>query len=224
MVRTAQRRPDGATRNRPIPTGRIESRRARSVALALSLLGLFYLALFSSPGVSAVATLNWLFYVACYTPLKAVSVWQLPVGSVAGAMPIVIGGAVVQAPMSPLTVILFGIVFWWQFPHAIAIAWIYRDHYAQANLQVASVRDPSGKLPGVLAVVGAVVLLPISLLPVTMQYTNLIFGAVALVAGLVYLVLSVQFLRTRADQSAHHVLWASFLYLPAILFTLLGTS
>ncbi len=80
-------------------------------------------------------------------------------------MPLVIGGAVAGAPLSSMTLLLFAIVFFWQFPHAIAIAWIYREHYAQANLQVATVKDPSGKLAGVLAVAGAAILLPVSLLP-----------------------------------------------------------
>ena len=134
------------TQHRPIPTGRIPSGQALAFGVGTSLLGLCYLAVFSDRLVAIVAVLDWVFYVACYTPLKSVSVWQLPVGAVAGAMPMVIGGAVAGTPCGAMTWMLFGIVFFWQFPHAIAIAWIYRDHYANANLQVATVADPSGQI------------------------------------------------------------------------------
>jgi protoheme IX farnesyltransferase len=171
-----------------------------------------------------VATLNWVFYVACYTPLKSISVWQLPVGAIAGAMPMVIGGAVAGAPLGAMTITLFAVVFFWQFPHATAIAWIYRDHYAHANLQVASVKDPSGNLAGILAVTGASVLLPVSLLPAVFQYANVTFGVVATVMGIVYLALSIGFLRHRQDRAARKMLWASFVYLPVVLSTLLWTT
>ncbi len=187
------------------------------------LLGLLYLAFFSSHLVAFVAALNWVFYVACYTPLKSISVWQLPVGAVAGAMPMVIGGAVAGTPLGTMTWMLFGIVFFWQFPHAIAIAWIYRDHYAKANLQVASVADPSGRLAGILAACGAAILLPVSLLPAIWHFTGIAFGVIAALLGLVYLALSLHFLRQRQDAPARRMLWASFLYLPAILLTLLLT-
>ncbi len=212
------------TQHRPIPTGRIPSRQGLAFGVGISLMGLVYLAIFSSPLVAGVAVLNWVFYVACYTPLKSVSVWQLPVGAIAGAMPMVIGGAVVEAPVAPLTLMLFAIVFFWQFPHAIAIAWIYREHYAQANLQVATVKDPTGKLAGVLAVAGAVVLLPVSLLPALFHYTNAFYGVVAAGAGIYYLALSIRFLRQREDAVARKILWTSFLYLPAILLAVLLTT
>jgi protoheme IX farnesyltransferase len=212
------------TRNRPLPTGRIASRHGLAFAVGLSLLGLLYLTILSTQLVALVAVLSWIFYVACYTPLKAISVWQLPVGAVAGAMPIVIGGAVVGAPLSTLSLVMFGVLFLWQFPHAIAIAWIYRDHYARAKLQVASVRDPSGRLSGILAVLGAALLVPVSILPTALQYANGLFAVVAAVAGLGYLLVSCRFLRERSDPAARKMLVASFLYLPALLFTLLCTT
>ncbi len=211
------------TQNRPIPTGRIGSRQALAIGITTSLIGLIYLAAFSSRLVGLFAGLNWVFYVACYTPLKSKSVWQLPVGAVAGAIPMVIGGTVAGAPLGILTWILFCMVFFWQFPHAMAIAWIYRDHYANAHLQVASVRDPSGRLAGVLAVLGAIFLLPVSLLPAVDQYANALFGIIAAALGIVYLWLSIAFLWRREILPARRLLWASFLYLPAILIALAAT-
>ncbi len=211
------------TQNRPIPTGRIPSRQALAFGVAISVAGLLYLTAFSSDLVALVGALNWIFYVACYTPLKSYSVWQLPVGAVAGAMPMVIGGAVAGAPQGILTWVLFAVVFFWQFPHAMAIAWIYRDHYANASLQVASVADPTGRLAGVLATVGAAFMLPISLLPSLLRYATPLFGVTAAALGLIYLALSWKFLRERTDAAARRMLWASFLYLPAILLALLLT-
>ena len=213
-----------STQHRPIPTGSISSGQALAFGVGISLLGLSYLFVVSSSLVAAVAALSWVFYVVCYTPLKTVSIWQLPVGAVAGAMPIVIGGAVADAPLGSLTLTLFAIVFLWQFPHAIAIAWIYRDHYAQAHLQVASVKDPSGRLAGILAVAGAAVLLPVSLLPTVRHNSSLWFGVVAAVTGIAYLSLSTEFLRRPQDSTARKMLWASFLYLPVILIALVCTT
>ena len=163
---------------------------------------------------------NWVFYVACYTPLKSRTAWQLPVGAVAGAMPMLIGGAVAGAPLSAMSLALFGIVFCWQFPHAMAIAWIYREQYARAGLQVVSVPDPSGRWrhPGR---AGAAVLLPVSILPVAAADANAWFGGVAIVCGLAYLCPGSRFWRERTDLRARQMLWASFLYLPVVLIGLL---
>lgn len=209
------------TQNRPIPTGRVSSPRALAFGLALSLLGALFLSVTASAWVAALAMLNWLFYVACYTPLKARSVWQLPVGAVAGALPMLIGGAVADAPWAGLTWALFGLLFFWQFPHAIAIAWIYRHQYAQAGLRVASVYDPSGRLSGWLAALGGIVLIPVSLLPMWLGATYSWFGVVAVLCGLAYLWPTIRFWRSHSDLHARHVLWASFAHLPLVLMALL---
>lgn len=212
------------TQGRPIPSGRVPSGHALVFGLLLSVAGLIYLALFSHTWVATLAVLSWIFYVTCYTPLKSISVWQLPVGAVAGAMPMLIGGAVAESPPGAMAVILFGVLFFWQFPHAVAIAWIYRQQYARAGLRVASVTDPTGSLAGRLAVLGAAVLLPVSLMPVALDRRGLLFGGGAMVLGLIYLVLAERFRRSRGDQHARQMLWASFLYLPALLLLLVGTG
>lgn len=209
------------TQGRPIPSGRVPSGRALLFGIVLSVSGLILLSIVADRWVTLMALANWVFYVACYTPLKALSVWQLPVGAVAGAMPMLIGGAVAGAPLNALSWTLFGLVYFWQFPHAIAIAWIYRQQYARAGLRVASVHDPSGRLAGFLATAGAAVLLPVSVLPVVEQQIMAWFGAVATVCGLVYLILAVRFWRERSDRRARQMLWASFLYLPIVLVALL---
>ncbi len=209
------------TARRPIPAGRLSPQHGLTFGILLSLFGLAHLALFSTPLVLSVAAISWIFYVVFYTPLKAISVWQLPVGAVAGAMPMLIGAAAAGAMLSPMALSLFAIVFFWQFPHAVAIAWIYREHYAMAKLQVASVRDPSGQLAGVLGIFGAVVLLPVSLLPAMLLDWPPALSLVAVLLGTAYLTLSVRFLRRRDDRSARHLLWASFAHLPIFLSALL---
>jgi heme o synthase len=208
------------TQGRPIPSGRVSSARALSFGGALSLAGLVYLTIFSDREVALVAVLNWLFYAALYTPLKSRTPWQLPVGAVAGAMPMLIGGAVSGTALSVMAWVQFAIVFCWQFPHAIAIAWIYRDQYARAGLQVVSVRDPSGRWPAILALGGAVVLVPVSLMPVALERANVWFAVVAVACGAAYLGLSAGFWRGRTDVQARQMLWASFLYLPVVLTAL----
>ena len=211
------------TQERPIPSGRVSSGRALLLGVSLSVAGLVYLAILSDHDVALVAVANWVLYVACYTPLKSRTAWQLPVGAVAGAMPMLIGGAVAGALLSAMSLVLCGIVFCWQFPHAMAIAWIYRHQYARAGLQVVSVKDPSGRWPGILATTGAAILLPVSILPVVLQHASAWFGVVATVCGLVYLLLAVRFWRARTDLRARQMLWASFLYLPVVLTALLWT-
>jgi protoheme IX farnesyltransferase len=212
------------TAERPVPAGRMLPRHAMAFGVLLSLIGLAYLAVFSSRLVAAVAVASWVLYVGLYTPLKAVSVWQTPVGAVAGAMPALIGGTVAGAPLGHMTLSLFAIMFLWQFPHAMAIAWICREQYAAANLRLATVRDPTGRMAGVLAVLGAAALVPASLLPAALVRAPVAFGATATILGAAYLVVAVRFLSRRDDARARQLLWASFVHLPVILLTLLLTA
>lgn len=208
------------TQGRPIPSGRVSSGRALSFSVALSMSGLLYLLLQSNDHVALVAAANWMLYAACYTPLKSRTPWQLPVGAVAGALPMLIGAAVVGAAVSAMSLTLFAIVFCWQFPHAMAIAWIYREQYARAGLQVVSVRDPSGRWPGILSVGGAAILLPVSVLPTVWLSGHTAYAVAAIACGLFYLVLSIRFLAERSERQARQLLWASFLYLPVVLAAL----
>lgn len=212
------------TAERPVPAGRMLPRHAMAFGVLLSLAGLAYLAFCSSQLVAAVAATSWVFYVALYTPLKALSVWQTPVGAVAGAMPALIGGAVAAAPLGPMTLALFAIMFLWQFPHAMAIAWVYREQYTRAGLHLATVYDPTGRMAGVLAVLGAAALLPASLLPAALVRVPIAFGAAAAVFSVAYLAVALRFLLRRDDVRARQLLWASFVHLPAILLTLLFTA
>ena len=168
----------------------------------------------------ALAALSWAIYLFTYTPLKSRTAWQTPVGALAGAMPVMLGAATAGAPTSLMALTLFGIVYFWQFPHAMAIAWLYRRQFAAAEVKLATVLDPSGRSAGVLAVLGAVILLPVSMLPATCGGMGWEYAFCALLAGSAYGAVAVIFLLRPADVSARWLLRASLVYLPVLLAAL----
>jgi protoheme IX farnesyltransferase len=204
---------------RPLPAGRISPRRAGIFGVACSLGGLGYLALASGAAVAALAVLSWLLYVAAYTPLKSRTVWQTPVGAVAGAMPVLLGAAAVEALASPVAWSLFGVLFLWQLPHAMAIAWLFRHEFAAAEVRVAPVVDPSGRTAGWLAAIGAIALTPLSMLPVLT--TGWPYAASAAALGAALAVVAIAFAVDRTEPRARLLLHASLVYLPAVLTLIL---
>lgn len=208
------------TAGRPLPAERLTDRQATVFGLAASVAGLGHLWYWSHAGVLAVAVASWLLYVCAYTPLKSRTMWQTPLGALAGAMPVLLGAAVVHAPMSPMAMTLFAVVFFWQFPHAMAIAWLYRDQFADAGIRLATVVDASGRIAGTLALLGAVVLLPASLAPLGFAAPSWPYATAALLLGAVYLACAGRFMHDRNDTTARWLLRASIVYLP-LLFTAL---
>ena len=209
------------TAGRPLPAGRLTGRQVTAFGFLLSAAGVGYLLLASPPGVVALAVASWVLYVWVYTPLKSVTVWQTPVGAVAGAMPVLIGAAVARSPMSPMAVSLFLVLCLWQFPHAMAIAWLYREEFARAEVKLATVVDRSGRAAGVLAVLGSVALMPVSLIPWKFELAGWPYAVAALVLGHAYMACSFGFLHRRTDGTARRLLWASLVYLPALFAALL---
>jgi protoheme IX farnesyltransferase len=212
------------TAGRPLPTGRLTKRQVTVFGLVVSGSGFVYLVLTSHAQVVGLALASWLVYVLIYTPLKSRTVWQTPVGAVAGAMPVLIGASVAQQATSPMAWSLFGIVCLWQFPHAMAIAWLYREEFASAEVKLAAVVDPTGRTAGALAVLGAAGLVPLSLIPPLASWADWRYGAVAALLGAVYLGAAIGFLRRRNDGTARWLLRASLAYLPILLAALLCTA
>ncbi len=209
------------TAGRPLPAGRLTYRQVTCFGLLVSAAGLAYLMLMSGWGVVAAAIASWVVYVCIYTPLKSRSAWQTPVGAVAGAMPVLIGATVARAPMSHMTLSLFGIVCLWQFPHSMAIAWLYRDQFARAGVRLATVADPSGRTAGIVAMLGSVLLLPVSLIPSMCDLADGPHAVTALLLGHAYMACSFGFLLRRTDAAARRLLWASLVYLPVLFAVLL---
>ena len=210
------------TANRPLPAGRISRLRVNLYASAATVAGLAYLAVLANRWAVMFGMLSWLLYVAIYTPMKKVTPWQTPVGALAGAMPIMMGAAVADQPFNPLAWILFGIVFFWQMPHAMAIAWRYRKQFDKAGVKLATVLEPTGRAAGVIAVVGAVLLLAVSLIPWGMGLATTAYAVAATLLGVGYLASSAQFLRARTPQTSLRLQRVSLIYLPAILVALLA--
>ena len=208
------------TASRPLPSGRATTRQVAAFAVFSSLMGLADLAVFAPPAVTLLAALSWCIYVPIYTPLKRVSVWHMPVGAVAGAIPVLLGAATAGAVFSPISLALFGVVFFWQFPHTAAIGWIYREQYARGSVKVAAMVDPSGRLSGRLALLGTVGLLATSLVPATLPAVGWSYLPIALLLGLVLMAFAAKFHRHPTDVNARTLWRMSLLYLPVLLMSL----
>ncbi len=210
------------TIGRPLPSGRLSTRQVTWGGLAASVAGFVYLALATNLTLLALAFVSWLLYVWAYTPLKSRSAWQTPVGAAAGAMPMLLGAAVVEAPWSSLAWALFGVSFFWQLPHAMAIAWRYREQFALAGVRLLTVSEPTGRAAAIVAVGGAGMLIPVSLAPQLVALGGRGYVVVAGVLGLGYLAASLVFLARRNDLTARWLLWLSLVYLPVLLVSLLS--
>lgn len=210
------------TLKRPLPAGRITPTEALVFGLALGTAGLVYLFLTlpSPAGVAAAAT--FVGYVAIYTPLKTMTVWNTVVGAVPGALPPVIGWAAARGWDSPWGgFTLFLVIFVWQLPHFLAIAWMYRADYARGGLRMLPGIDPAGGKTAAVMVLTCAALVPIGLLPLWLGIGGWPTAIGAAVSGLLFLRQTVRFARTRTDGQARKVLRASLLYLPAVLGLLL---
>ena len=210
------------TRLRPLPDGRLQPREAIVVATLMSVGGLVVLALGANLLSAAVALVTLVTYTVIYTPLKRYSSFATVIGAIPGALPPVIGWTAATDSLTPGAWILFGIVFLWQLPHFLAIAWIYREDYARAALQMLPVIEPDGRSTGRQAVVYAVALLPLSLAPtlIGMAGTSYFFGALGLT--LLFVALAVKFALSRSIPDARRLFFGSITYLPLLWILMLA--
>jgi heme o synthase len=211
------------TASRPLPAGRLSSAEALTFAGICLLAGVVYLALFVNAAALAWALVTWITYVLLYTPLKGVSTINTAVGAVAGASPVLIGWSAVGAPLDSRALALFLVLFLWQFPHFMAIAWLYRRQYAEAGHQMLTVVDPTGRRAGAQAVLTALALIPISIIPVlgAPGLGSVLFLSIACLLGVGQLLLASLFLLRRTDARARLLLTATLVYLPTLLTTLM---
>jgi heme o synthase len=211
------------TASRPLPAGRVSGASAVTLSLIGVVVGLAWLATQVNALTAALGAASWLLYVAIYTPLKTRTPLNTVVGAVAGAIPLVMGWTATGAPLSLAAWALAAVLFLWQFPHFMAIAWLYRDDYAAAGHRMASVVDPTGARCGAQAVIGAAMLIPVSLIPAIQPNSGspIIYGLWAVLLGAGQFALAIQFALRRDDRSARQLLRATLLYLPAWLTMLL---
>jgi protoheme IX farnesyltransferase len=210
------------TRRRPIADGRMSPGEGRAIAGIFAVSGLLILWFGSTPSAAVVALVTLLSYVLLYTPLKRRSSLSTVVGAVPGALPPIIGWAAAGGALSrPAPWSLFLLMFLWQLPHFLAIAWMCRDDYARANLPMLPVVDRDGRMTARQAVLWAATLIPISELPFLLNFTGAVYAVSALVLGLGLLALAFRFLMQRTDDNARALFYGSITYLP-LLWIVMG--
>jgi protoheme IX farnesyltransferase len=166
---------------------------------------------------------TWFLYLAVYTPLKPISSVNTIVGAVPGALPPVIGWAGATGEVGLEALSLFLILFLWQFPHFLAIAWLYRDDYRRGGYRMITCDDLTGHKTGFMALGYSTVLIPVSVLPFQIHMAGTIYLVASLLFSLYYWLRAVEFLRERSDQTARRLLFASLWYLPLVyLFLILN--
>ena len=179
--------------------------------------GLLYLALAVNLTTSVIGAVSLVSYLFIYTPLKRVTWLNTAVGAIPGGLPPLMGWTAARGELSTEGWALFAILAFWQLPHFLAIAWIYRDDYARAGFRMLPVIDPHGRRTGRQAVSHTLGLLPVSLCPFLFHLTGAVYLAGALVLGLVFLGFAVQFARQLTVARARQLFFVSILYLPLLL-------
>ena len=208
------------TRNRPVAAGRMRMTEALAFGLALTLAGLGLLRFGAGALAALVALLTWSTYLFAYTPLKTRTSLSTIVGAFPGALPPVIGWAAARGQIEPGAVVLFAILFLWQIPHFLAIAWIYREDYARGGLPMLPVLDPAGVITGRQAVANSLALLLVSVVPTIAGLTGRLYFVGAVCLGVAFTSVAVWSAIRRTAAAARGLFLASIVYL-LVLCTLL---
>jgi protoheme IX farnesyltransferase len=210
------------TENRPLPARRLQPVEVFGFGVVLAVVGLAYLAAtMRHPLPVLVTAFTLVSYVLVYTPLKRHTTLNTLVGAVPGALPPVIGWTAVTGTLDREAVALFLILFLWQVPHFLAIAWMYREDYGRAGLQMLPVVDPDGAMTARQMVSYCLALLPVSLMPALFQQAGWLYAVGAVLLGLSFTRSTLGFWREPNRTTARGVLLASLMYLPALLALLL---
>lgn len=205
------------TQDRPLPSGRLQPATVLAFGTACAGVGLLYLALAVNPLTSAIGALTLVSYLFIYTPLKRVTWLNTAIGAVPGALPPLMGWTAARGELSGEGWALFAILAFWQLPHFLAIAWIYRDEYAKAGFKMLPVIDPHGQRTGRQAVSHTLGLLPISLCPFLFKLTGPVYLFGAMILGAAFLWFAIQFSRQLTVPRARQLFYVSILYLPLLL-------
>jgi protoheme IX farnesyltransferase len=208
------------TRRRPVPDGRVQPVEALWFGVLVTLAGLVYLAIavnFISASVTALITVC---YLLLYTPMKPRSSLCMLVGAVPGALPPVVGWAAARGDFDIAAWVLFAIMFLWQVPHTLAIARLYREDYAKAGIQFLPVIDPDGNSTNRQIVSHCAALLVVSLLPTLLGSAGQIYFAVAFLLGIGFLASGIRLAMESTLGRARRLLYASLIYLPALLLVM----
>lgn len=206
------------TADRPIPTGKVATGSAFVLGWLMCIASLFLLVAKVQPLAALFTLLTIISYVGWYTPAKKWSNWSTEIGALAGAFPPLIGWSAGEQHVSALGWILFGVLFFWQIPHFLAIAWLYRRDYSAVHFPMLPVRDESGRRVAIWALINTAALVAVSLLPIALHLTTVAYAAAAALSGAWFLWRAFAFLRPESrDRAARNLFLASLLYLPVTL-------
>jgi len=208
------------TQERPLPDGRMNPLEALFVGAALTSGGMLYLTFVVNTRSGFVISLIVVSYLFLYTPLKRKTSLCTLIGAVPGALPPVVGWVAARGTLTGEAWVLFAILFLWQLPHSLAIAYIYREDYAKAGFRLLPVVHPDGASTCRQIVMNCVALLGIGLLPALYNLAGSIYFFTALVSGVAFLAFGIYLARTRSVKAARYLLYASLLYLPVVFITM----
>jgi len=208
------------TKARPLPSGKLSPVEAAVFGIALSVAATAYLALTVNNLSALLGVATLAAYLFVYTPLKTRTTLSTVLGAFPGAMPPFIGWVAARGEVTVQAWVLFAILFLWQFPHFLAIAWMYRDDYARAGIKMLPVVEPEGKVTGQQIISYTLLLVPVSLLPVVTGLAGSVYLVGAAAIGIGFLYFSARAALARTAWQARQLLLASVIYLP-ILFVLM---
>ncbi|MDE0322978.1 MAG: heme o synthase [Candidatus Poribacteria bacterium] len=208
------------TQERPLPDGRMNQLEALLVGAVLTGSGMLYLTFIVNVLSGFIISLIVVSYLFLYTPLKRKTSLCTLIGAVPGALPPVVGWVAARGSLTGEAWVLFTILFLWQIPHSLAIAYIYREDYAKAGFRLLPVIHPDGASTCRQIVINCVALLGVGLLPALYNIAGSLYFFTALVAGVAFLAFGVHLARTRSVKAARYLLYASLLYLPLVFITM----
>lgn len=212
------------TANRPLPAGRMQALDALLFGLLFSAAGTAILWLFANPRAAFLAFATIAIYILVYTPMKRMSSLNTLVGAIPGALPPLIGWVAARGQYDLEGGLLFAILWFWQMPHFLAIAWMYRDDYRDAGCVMLTANDPEGHATSRQALLYTVCLVVASLAPWMMGFNTAAYFLGALALGAAFTALAVAFLLRRDRNSARTLFFASILYLPLLLGLVVATQ
>jgi heme o synthase len=204
------------TADRPLPSRRLAPFEALAFGLALTAAAEVYLALFVNVLTALLGLTVIAGYLFVYTPLKTRTTLSTALGAFPGAMPPLMGWTAARGEIDVAAWVLFAILFLWQFPHFLAIAWMYREDYGRAGIRMLPVVEPDGRVTGQQIIAYALMLVPVSLLPAILGISGRIYLLVALVLSLLFLASSIRAALSKSNQHARQLLLASVVYLPLL--------
>jgi protoheme IX farnesyltransferase len=206
MVRTA---------NRPVATNRMSSTEAGIASMLMGIAGVLLMGYYLNPLAGGIAAVSLVLYAFIYTPMKRVSPISVFIGAFPGALPVLIGYTAFTGVLTYEALILFGVQFFWQFPHFWSIAWILDDDYKRAGFKMLPTYAKDKK-SALITLAFTICLLPIGLMPMFEGYTGIISGIIAILGALMLSYFSFRLYITCDNKDARHLMFASFLYLPLV--------